>query len=124
MVLLFAVNANAATVKFNWLQSPNDVNGNPVQLTKFRVYWGADSNSLASYLEIGPPAPAPWRYEANGFGRYSKTVSRPEWVEGTTVCFAMQAFAGDAMSGLSNIICKVLTGNPLNPDLINIDQIP
>lgn len=124
LILLFSLQAHAGKVKLNWLQTPYDSNGNFVQLTKFTVFWGFSSDNLANVIELGPPVPLPWRTLADGRGQYAKTLDNPSWQSGSTVCFAMSSHTDTLTSGLSNILCKTLSGAPGAPDIINLDEIP
>lgn len=124
LLLLISVNCHAGSVKLTWTMPSTDTNSNPIVISKFRVYWATQGNALNNIIDIGPPAPAPWKTDVYGVGTYSKTLTKDAWIPGASVCFAMSAFSGTLESGVSNVICRNMNTNPAIPTIINVDEVP
>ena len=123
-ILLNGMFAYAGTVKLTWDTNSNDIFGNPVKLSKFSIYWGVSQTGLENVIELGPPAPQPWRINPDGSGRYSRTLVDATWEPGFRYCFSVSAWVNSFESDHSNVKCVVMTANPEAPNLVDITEMP
>lgn len=116
---LLSISASAGQAKLTWSFDNRTVSGQPVTVSQFRIYYGMQGQPLSTIINLGPPAPLPWRV-VNGIATYSKTYDRPEWTPNSTWCFQMTALANSEESAPSNMICRTFPEDPNAPVLIDI----
>lgn len=118
-LMLVSAQAMAGIAKLNWTFDNRTISGAPVTVTQFRVYYGANGQPLTTIINLGPPAPSPWKV-VSGVGYYAKTLTVPEWVPASQWCFQMSAWAGPEESARSNQRCFTFPEDPNAPVLIDI----
>ncbi len=119
-LLLVGANAFAAgAAKLTWNCDGSATDGSHVPITQFTVYWGLNGAPLTNAIQMGPPAPLPWKM-VGIMGTWSKTFTNPAWVPGSNICFVMSAWSGSQESAHTNQVCKTFSTNPNEPAIIDI----
>lgn len=120
LAVLASVPASAGKLKVFWRHDYKRTDGTPVELTAFRIYWGYGPDAARDQvIQLGPPALIPYKSE-NGYFLYAKTLDKPEWTGGETICLDMIAIADTLESAHSEVKCKVVPANPTVPGIIDL----
>ena len=112
-MLFFASFSYAGTQTITWTHDLKDINQEPSPIDRFRIYWGNQTASTVvdQIIEVGSPLPAPISTNVDtGRNTYRLSMAKPEWVQGSTVCYEVTAIAMDGVevveSDRSNRLCK------------------
>lgn len=119
LTLLSPVALAAGQAKITWSHDGQDITGVLVPITQFTVYWGQQGQPLSNAVQIGPPAPWPWKVVA-GVSTYTKTINNAAWQPGLTFCFAMSAWTFSQESSHTAQVCKTFTAAPHEPPIVEI----
>ncbi len=118
-LLLGSVAMANGQAKLTWNHDGSSTDGTIVPITAFTIYYGPQGGALNKTIQIGPPAPLPWKV-VGAMKTWSKTLTDPAWVPGASYCFAMSAWSFSQESSHSNQVCKTFTSNPNEPTIIDI----
>ncbi len=119
LMIAASVASAAGTAKLTWNHDGRATDGSIVPITAFTVYWGQNGGPLTNAIQVGPPAPLPWKV-VGIMSTWSKTFTNPAWVPGASMCFVMSAWSGAQESTHTNQVCKVFPTNPNEPTIIDI----